>query len=537
MAALVIALLSLSLAAPPVAAGSRNPDPEPVPATEVPPDPESAESDTEPSSTPAPVPLPSDATFAPGEDSRDGDIDLTAVPDAPVARSFSMSSTSTATATGLPAHPDVTFGAGQQVGRGWPATGVIFPGDWDRNGFHDLMLRRADGTLWLYPVTGSGPRFGTPRQIGHGWGTFDVVLGGVDWNRDGNPDLIARRSDGRLFAYHGNGRGGFSSSTQIGRGWSGMRTISVVQHSVGGRPGLIATSTEGQMTIYPTTTSGGFAAPIPLGRGWASMQHIVGTGDWDGNGASDLLAVDSNGYLRLYAASSAATTFRGYQLGRGWGHTTAIGTTAQTSVGTELFAVAASGRLWNYKVTTRSTPDPSVEPGTTMPWSGEGYSVIAPGQANGSGLGSTLTYRVEVEAGLPVNTGAFAAEVHTILNDPRGWRRNFNRTDGTASVRLILASPALVDRLCAPLATNGYTSCRVGSNVVINAHRWAYNAQPFVDAGGSLDEYRRYVINHEMGHALGHGHVTCPGTGQLAPVMQQQTLRTLPCQPNGWPNP
>lgn len=269
------------------------------------------------------------------------------------------------------------------------------------------------------------------------------------------------------------------------------------------------------------------------------MRHIVGTTDWDGNGRSDLLVIDGSGYLRLYTAQSDGMSFKAYQIGQGWGTATSIGTTAQTNSGTTIHAILG-GRLMSYPVTTRPAPTPppvSIEPGTEVPYSASGRTYIAPGSAPGSGLGSTVVYRVEVEIGLPVNVEAFASEVHTILNDSRGWRRNFVRTDGATTIRLILASPTLVDRLCAPLDTGGYTSCRVGNNVVINAHRWAYNAAPFANAGGSLALYRQYVINHEMGHAIGNRHVQCPGAGRLAPIMQQQTLYVEPCRPNGWPNP
>ena len=90
-----------------------------------------------------------------------------------------------------------------------------------------------------------------------------------------------------------------------------------------------------------------------------------------------------------------------------------------------------------------------------------------------------------------------------------------------------LATPETVDRLCYPLHTEGEVSCCVGSKVVVNLDRWE-NAVPHWD--GSLRSYRRMLVCHEVGHRIGQGHRYCPGAGQLAPVMQQQTYGLQGCR-------
>ena len=43
------------------------------------------------------------------------------------------------------------------------------------------------------------------------------------------------------------------------------------------------------------------------------------------------------------------------------------------------------------------------------------------------------------------------------------------------------------------------------------------------------------VINHEVGHWLGHGHETCATKGGPAAVMQQQSIDLEGCRFNPWP--
>ncbi|WP_166352432.1 DUF3152 domain-containing protein [Phytoactinopolyspora limicola] len=169
---------------------------------------------------------------------------------------------------------------------------------------------------------------------------------------------------------------------------------------------------------------------------------------------------------------------------------------------------------------------------------GGSYDVVSGEAAPPDGDGDVVRYLVEVEDGLPFDAEEFAADVHTILNDERGWGRDgvaFERVDdGPVEFRVSLSSPDLTDQQCYPLLTRGEVSCWNGERAVINAKRWGLASQTY---GDDILSYREYLINHEVGHALGHGHVSCPADGRPAPVMVQQTKSLEGCVANPWPYP
>jgi hypothetical protein len=173
-----------------------------------------------------------------------------------------------------------------------------------------------------------------------------------------------------------------------------------------------------------------------------------------------------------------------------------------------------------------------------VPKHGTGHVHVVRGSSKAPGKGRIYNIRVEVEGGLDVDRQKFAAFVMKTLNDPRGWghggTKTFARTDGNADITVVLASPDLSAQLCRPLVTNGTLSCRNGARSILTVYRWA-KATP--DFGKDRTGYRRYVVNHEVGHALGHGHEYCAGKGRLAPVMMQQTKGVGACRPNPWPFP
>lgn len=174
----------------------------------------------------------------------------------------------------------------------------------------------------------------------------------------------------------------------------------------------------------------------------------------------------------------------------------------------------------------------------TVPETGSGELLVAAGSTSVVGTGTVTSYTVEVEQGLPLQLRVIAATVDEVLADPRGWTADgghgLQRTDGASDVRVVITTPETTDDLCAPLDTGGRLSCRMGDLVVLNAWRWVNGAPAF---GDDLVNYRRYLINHEFGHALGNPHEDCPEEGALAPVMMQQTKGVGDCEPNPWPYP
>lgn len=181
-----------------------------------------------------------------------------------------------------------------------------------------------------------------------------------------------------------------------------------------------------------------------------------------------------------------------------------------------------------------SPPPGAVDP---TPPPGPRDLVIAPGHSEVVGDGPTVRFIVEVEEGTGVDPSRFADSVEAIIFHARGWTGrdgiSMQRVDDEpADLRITLAFPDTVDRLCRPLDTRGAYSCWNHPRALINLSRWLHGAETY---GDDIANYRRYLISHEVGHGLGHGHRECPGDGEAAPVMLQQTIDLDGCERNPWP--
>jgi hypothetical protein len=137
----------------------------------------------------------------------------------------------------------------------------------------------------------------------------------------------------------------------------------------------------------------------------------------------------------------------------------------------------------------------------------------------------------DVQKQYTIPPGQFEFFVVTYLNDPDGWSKKghfFEPVSYNQDITIRLSSQATIDKDC---GMEGRLSCAElgGKKVWINSDRWYHGASK---SKLSLDDYRQYMISHEIGHILGYDHTHCPGKGHPAPIMMQQTKGIGKCLPN-----
>jgi hypothetical protein len=122
--------------------------------------------------------------------------------------------------------------------------------------------------------------------------------------------------------------------------------------------------------------------------------------------------------------------------------------------------------------------------------------------------------------------------ISAYLNDPEGWSKYgyfFESVESDDNKVLIrMSSPKTIERICG--LPNNLSCAELGGRFMyLNADRWFHGSS---ESKLPLEDYRQYMISHEIGHILGYDHKKCPCIGCKAPIMLQQTLGIGACTPN-----
>jgi hypothetical protein len=197
------------------------------------------------------------------------------------------------------------FGAGVRVGAsGWAAFSQVFAGDVNGDGRADLLATTPAGALLEYLDAGTpGHPFSAGTTIGAvGWQGFDRLVAG-DLTGDGRADIVGRKPDGSLWLYPNTGSAThpYGPSVPIGTsGWNAFDQLLIADFTGDGLADVLARRGDGTMVLYPNQHRPGspLGSGTPVGGSWASFNRLIGS-DVGRTGRADVVAMKPDGTLWL----------------------------------------------------------------------------------------------------------------------------------------------------------------------------------------------------------------------------------------------
>ncbi|MDN4175027.1 FG-GAP-like repeat-containing protein [Nocardioides sp. SOB77] len=184
---------------------------------------------------------------------------------------------------------------------------LLSVGDWDRDGFGDMVTRnRSTGALSLRRGDGTG-RFGKATALGKGFGGVELLAAAGDLTGDGWPDLLGQPAGGGMRVYPGKGLDGLGASYVVHSRISAAQQVPVGRWDGDGAPDTMFRVGD-RLTLYPGNGPGGLTSPRALGTDVAAYDWLVGVSDVQLTGHADVIA-RSRADGRLWLLPGTATGF------------------------------------------------------------------------------------------------------------------------------------------------------------------------------------------------------------------------------------
>jgi len=179
---------------------------------------------------------------------------------------------------------------------------IVGTGDFNGDGKDDIIWQNDDGSItdWLAKGDGSG---GFTSNDANAWrveATSWHVAGTGDFNGDGKDDVIWRNDDGSFTEWLGQSTGGFASNdanafTSVPTDW---HVVGTGDFDGDGKDDILWRNDSGSFTewLAKRDGSGGFTSNDA--NAWnvvPTSWHVAGTGDFNGDGRNDVLWRNDNG--------------------------------------------------------------------------------------------------------------------------------------------------------------------------------------------------------------------------------------------------
>lgn len=187
------------------------------------------------------------------------------------------------------------------LGQGWSSVNQLMNADWNNDGKMDLIAKWPSGQITMYQGIGNGD-YKTPTVIGTGWGRLDITMAKLR-KSDTHPGIIGRDIvDGKLYYYpNNNGKMNVGRLT-IGNGWQSLNELNAVDFDGDGNTDIVARNASGALLLYRWNGVNSFISEgrRVVGTGWNMMGSVTVEPDLYGKGSIGLIGKSTAGVLYYY---------------------------------------------------------------------------------------------------------------------------------------------------------------------------------------------------------------------------------------------
>ena len=191
---------------------------------------------------------------------------------------------------------------GANPGPNWKDVGT---GDFNDDMLPDILLQNTNGAIAIWETNGTSV---TSSAVVANSGPNWHAIGTGDFNDDGHSDILLQNTSGAVAIWDMNGTS-ITSSAVVANPGANWKAVGTGDFNHDGHSDILLQNTNGAVAIWEMngangTTVADSAVVANPGANW----KVVGTGDFNGDGHSDILLQNTNGTVAIWEMNGVSAT-------------------------------------------------------------------------------------------------------------------------------------------------------------------------------------------------------------------------------------